>query len=75
MTNEQNHLHHFWHSNHKNINPSWYKSQNEHDLENIQSINDPVPFGAVKLAINSTPWMLLRNTGVTIPAKSKRKTK
>jgi hypothetical protein len=47
----------------------WY------EVENIQSINHPLPFGIVKLAINSAPRMLLRNAGVTIPAKSKRKTK
>jgi hypothetical protein len=46
-----------------------------HDLENVQSINNPIPFGVVKLTINSTPWMLLRNAGITIPAKSKRKAK
>jgi hypothetical protein len=45
------------------------------DIENIQPINDPMAFDIIKLAFNSTPWMLLRNTGVTVPAQSKRKTK
>jgi hypothetical protein len=47
----------------------------QYEIENIQPINDPILFGVIKLAINSTPGMQLRNTGVAVPAEPKRKTK
>lgn len=35
-----------------------------------ESIDDPFAFCLIKLAVSSTPWMLLRDTWVTIPPKS-----
>lgn len=42
-------------------------------IKKVQSINDPFVASSVKLTICSTPWVLLGNTGITIPPKPMRK--
>lgn len=52
---------------------AYSKCQVEAYVKNLQSINDPFTASSIKLAVCSTPRMLLRNTWITIPSKTKRK--